>query len=88
MNRDGELGGIIALYFNGATCTFKELPPADDKKAMDEVYAYLDAIEKQRGKPLLFMLFNNLKQRIVKYGKHSHDIRKKWNWKKYFTKNT
>ncbi len=42
-NRDGEIGGIVALYFDGATCTFKELPPADDnhKAELDKWYAFL-----------------------------------------------
>lgn len=37
-NRDGEMGGMIPLWFDGAVCDFKELPKADDKVAMDDVY--------------------------------------------------
>lgn len=33
VNRDGEMGGIIALYFDGACCFFKELPIAKRKNA-------------------------------------------------------
>lgn len=29
-SRDGEVGGIVALYFDGATCTFRELPLPND----------------------------------------------------------
>lgn len=29
-NRDGEVGGVCPLLFDGATCTFEELPPPDN----------------------------------------------------------
>lgn len=29
--RDGEAGGVCPLFFDGATCTFEELPRPDDK---------------------------------------------------------
>jgi hypothetical protein len=32
------MGGILPLWFDGAVCDFKELPKADDKTAMNEVY--------------------------------------------------
>lgn len=38
-NRDGEMGGILPLWFDGAVCEFKELPRPDDKTAMAKVYA-------------------------------------------------
>jgi hypothetical protein len=37
-NRDGEMGGIIALWFDGAVCDFRELPKPDDKAALDKYY--------------------------------------------------
>ena len=46
INRDGELGGIIALFFDGATCTFTELPRPEDKISLERVYKYLDDIRK------------------------------------------
>lgn len=46
INRDGELGGIIALFFDGATCTFTELPRPEDKTSLERVYKYLDDIRK------------------------------------------
>jgi hypothetical protein len=33
VNRDGAMGGIIALYFDGACCYFRELPIAKKKNA-------------------------------------------------------
>lgn len=44
INRDGQVGGIIGLLFDGATCTFKELPPPTDTMAMDKVYSYVKKI--------------------------------------------
>lgn len=37
-NRDGEMGGILPLWFDGAVCDFKELPKPDDKTAIEAVY--------------------------------------------------
>lgn len=36
--RDGEVGGICPMYFDGATCTFEELPPPDDINAVTQYY--------------------------------------------------
>lgn len=38
VNRNGEMGGILPLWFDGAVCDFKELPKSDDKNAMTAVY--------------------------------------------------
>jgi hypothetical protein len=39
VNRNGEMGGILPLWFDGAVCEFKELPKPDDKTSMAKVYA-------------------------------------------------
>ena len=39
VNRNGEMGGILPLWFDGAVCEFKELPKPDDKTSMTKVYA-------------------------------------------------
>lgn len=57
LNRDGQSNGIIALYFDGKTCTFRELPPPNDKEALDKVYNYLNKI---RGGNKIFMFFTKL----------------------------
>lgn len=41
VNRDGELGGIIGLFFDGATCNWAELPKPENTAGMGQVYAYL-----------------------------------------------
>ena len=45
VNRDGELGGIIGLFFDGATCTWSELPRPDNTAEMGKVYAYLRSLQ-------------------------------------------
>lgn len=37
-SRDGEQGGICPLFFDGACCSFEELPKPDDINAMTQVY--------------------------------------------------
>lgn len=44
VNRDGEMGGILPLYFDGAVCYFKELPAPNDAKAMNAVYSTITKI--------------------------------------------
>lgn len=58
LNREGQSNGIVALYFDGKTCTFKELPPPTDKEAIEKVYIYLDKIRNIPNK--IFMFFNKL----------------------------
>lgn len=41
VNRDGELGGIVALFFDGATCNWAELPKPENTTDMGQVYGYL-----------------------------------------------
>lgn len=48
VNRDGELGGIIGLFFDGATCNWAELPRPENTAEMGEVYAYLDRIQPKK----------------------------------------
>lgn len=62
LNREGQSNGIIALYFDGKTCTFRELPPPNDREALEKVYKYLDSIRGKTNK--VFMWFNKLKFKI------------------------
>lgn len=58
LNREGQSNGIIALYFDGKTCTFKELPPPNDREALERVYKYLESIRGKSNK--VFLWFNKL----------------------------
>lgn len=45
VNRDGELGGIIGLFFDGATCNWAEMPKPNDTAGMSKMYTYLNKIK-------------------------------------------
>ncbi len=45
VNRDGEMGGLCPLFFDGAVCHFAELPRPDDKNGIANVYKYIDHIK-------------------------------------------
>ena len=75
VNRNGEMGGLLPLWFDGAVCDFRELPKPDDKQAMAKVYAEckrLEALKAANRNPqaskatptLLFSLSNNIKHFI------------------------
>ena len=38
VNRNGEMGGLLPLWFDGAVCDFRELPKPDDKAAINDIY--------------------------------------------------
>ena len=70
-NRDGEMGGILPRWFDGAVCEFKELPKPDDKAGMNKVYAEckrLDALTAtpNNSKSILTLSINSFK-RLFKY---------------------
>lgn len=44
VNRDGEMGGLCPLFFDGAVCQFSELPRPDDNEGIKKVYEYLKKI--------------------------------------------
>lgn len=44
VNRDGEMGGLCPLFFDGAVCQFEELPRPDNKEEIIKVYDYLKHI--------------------------------------------
>lgn len=38
VNRNGQMGGLLPLWFDGDVCDFEEMPKPDDKTAMTAVY--------------------------------------------------
>ena len=44
VNRDGEMGGLCPLFFDGAVCQFEELPRPDNKNELAKIYDYLKHI--------------------------------------------
>lgn len=50
VNRDGEMGGLCPLFFDGAVCDFKELPRPDNTTELKKVYSYLESLRKVNAK--------------------------------------
>lgn len=44
VNRNGQMGGVCPLFFDGAVCNFQELPKPDNKTELAKIYNYLDHI--------------------------------------------
>lgn len=47
-NRNGEMGGICPLFFDGAVCSFEELPKPDDINAITQYYVKAQDIKSYR----------------------------------------
>ena len=86
VNRDGELGGIVALYFDGACSYFRELPKAEKteqgiRKETEEIKRIYEWLKNEREKrALVHMLI--CKKNVI----HSKIIRIKYRVKKVFKK--
>lgn len=48
LNRDGIMGGVCPLLFDGAVCSFQELPRPENTRELQKFYRYLDKIRKQQ----------------------------------------
>lgn len=59
-NRNGEMGGVCSLFFDGATCTFEELPPPDQVDKVSQYYQKAKNIKsfKQQRKLQILSLLN------------------------------
>jgi len=56
-NRDGEMGGICPLFFDGAVCDFTELPKPEDSVGMAAFYTKAKKIrDSKQNKLSLFLL--------------------------------
>jgi hypothetical protein len=47
MSRIGPSNGAVGLYFDGATGFIKELPPPNNKEALDKIYKYIEKIRQR-----------------------------------------
>ena len=56
VNRDGEMGGICPLYFDGAVCDFKELPRPEEKESLTKWYKYIEGLS-QKAKSFFIKVF-------------------------------
>lgn len=70
VNRDGEMGGLCPLFFDGAVCQFNELPRPDDERELQKVYNYLDKIRNTNSTSKTFFIFG-----IRKVNKRLHILK-------------
>lgn len=56
INRNGCMGGMIGLYFDGAVCYFKELPRPEEKEALEKVYNYIQKLKQEQRKGTLYFI--------------------------------
>lgn len=72
VNRDGEMGGLCPLFFDGAVCNFKELPLPKD---VNGIKKYLDYLNVLRGKTnITFMNISIRKARVRKWRMNLHRL--------------
>lgn len=78
INRDGIQGDEIPLLFDGATCTFSELPPPESNLLMDEAYSKVFRWDNRRNHAN--MAFSKKIKNIKKDGKRRNAHGQKWHW--------
>lgn len=66
VNRDGDMGGMVALYFNGKVSQFEELPLPSDKQAMDKWYSWLRTRRESRTVKSFFIYGIRKKERELR----------------------
>lgn len=65
VNRNGTMGGIVALYFDGAVCYFKELPRPEERDELAKVYTYIQSLKqpKKKGSSFFIKSINKIKKK-------------------------
>ena len=63
INREGEIGGLCPLFFDGAVCQFTELPKPSNKEELKKVYNYIDTIRGNIEHTKTFFTFGKYKQK-------------------------
>lgn len=63
VNRDGEMGGLCPLFFDGAVCSFTELPHPKLTAELAKVYKYAESI---RIAPVKELLMVTIRKAITK----------------------
>ena len=67
VNRNGEMGGILPLWFDGAVCDFKELPKPDDKQEMTKIYNYCKSLKTPVKQTHSLVLFKEKKSTVKQF---------------------
>lgn len=61
VNRDGEMGGLCPLFFDGAVCSFSELPHPKLTTELTKVYKYVESL---RAAPVKTFLMSTIRKTI------------------------
>ena len=84
INRNGAMGGVCPLFFDGAVCDFRELPLPNDEQGIASVYRHLDKIRGNNSSiMMLYRYFNKehhnkkLFKKITNYIKNLFNKNKK-----------
>lgn len=64
VNRDGEMGGLCPLFFDGAVCSFTELPHPKLTAELTKVYKYAESIRIAPVKELLMVTIRKAINRL------------------------
>lgn len=67
LNRDGESNGIVALYFDGATNYFNELPLPDNTYEINKVTNYINNTIRNKNVSPIFVLISRMIKNLNKY---------------------
>lgn len=70
VNRDGEMGGLCPLFFDGAICQFEELPRPDDRANIQKIYNYLDLIRNNTKNKVFFRYKKSNSKKLKKVKKN------------------
>lgn len=81
VNRDGEMGGMVALYFDGAVCLFKELPSPKDTAELQKFYKLIEKNKREESRILFAysLCKNKVKLKMRKYSL----LKLKYKWQKF-----
>ena len=79
VNRNGEMGGLLPLWFDGAVCNFRELPKPDDKAHMDNVYRMCKQLDAAKAAArsnvtALLLSVNESIRHILNFKQHAEDF--------------
>lgn len=66
VNRDGEMGGLCPLFFDGAVCQFEELPRPDDREKLQQVYNYIETLRNKKTNKVFFSFAKKIVKKLHK----------------------
>jgi hypothetical protein len=70
VNRDGEMGGLCPLFFDGAVCSFNELPLPNNKPEIDKIYSFIELLRKKVKATFMNVSLRKSKLRKLKIDLH------------------